>query len=267
MSEPEEPAESADQWMRRILAKHPDIAARFANLQPTPEQVLDYLKLWQQLMPHLIEDREPGLFPLIDAAAPLSERLAMVALTWDVGAEGWEKLIKAVTGVAKSQVGDEVAAFIDQITDVQRAPALAFNNEALEVLRLFGSDVGRVVANSAWRCGYIVCVGRLMLDCELRGTPLPEPATDMGIVQKRLESLLRVPTKVWINAGTHPPLTGDLAMEVLIWWVNEMFRRLDPLVGTSDQSDARTRLLRIAMAGYAIGRAHLEHVVLEGAST
>ena len=257
--------EQAVQWMRRLIGRYPRAGVGVSN-DPTPEQALAFRARYMPFCAHEIEDRQPGRYPGIDATAPLSERLAeiVLGLVYD-GNPPWHRLAGAVLDVAQDLVGADIAAFAAQAVDGNLASLTmsGAGSDCVDVWALFGAEAGRDVASAAWQTGYAACVGRLLLDCELRDISFPEPATDLRVIEEWAKTLPMAPAQVWMNAGTHSPLTGDLAAEILAWWVDENFRRLYPAFGALQQLAARIELLRIALVGFAIGRAHLEQAALE----
>jgi hypothetical protein len=265
-----EPEDETDDVTPEAVAALADLKGRlpFVPAYVTPATVLTYMKRTLPFLPKSVHDRRPGRYPRIDAAAPLSERIAESTMSpgHEMGPERWLQLSRAIIGVGQQVVGEDLTAFNTLTANAMQAALREFNDDALEVRSLYGGDVGFDVANAAWWSGYAACVNRLLLDSELRGTPFPEPARDLSIVQERAKSLRMAPPGVWIDAGTLAPLTGTLVSEVLDWWVDEFFPRLSPLFGDSQEMVARAELHRIAMGGYAIGRAQFEQVSLEAST-
>jgi hypothetical protein len=232
-----------------------------------PKALADTLRRLIPFWPKEIEERRPGQYPAIDIGAPMSERLARIVMnpTKGVGAEQWESLAEAALPAAQAVLGADIVAFGRWAVESALASgARAIRGPAaLEAISLFGPNVGREVALKAWQSGYAGCLGRLILECERSGRPLPTPGTDLEYVQAWATALYERPSYPWVNAGTEPPLLGTLVVEVLFWWVDEYFRRLYPIFGDEHEIAARQELRRIAIGGYAIGRSHLEQSVLE----
>ena len=232
----------------------------------TWEQADDYLKRALPYLPSEVSDREPGTYPAIDAAGPTAERLGHLILSRsEMGQERWEALAGAACPVADALVMPDIDLF-ERLTKLRGAERLTHGSRPpamLEVFQLFGLDVASKVANEAWQWGYAGCMARLFLKAERDGTPFPLPSRDLHAVQAWAYAVRCAPLEVWVDAGTEPPLSGSLVIEVLGYLMDQLFKRLYPIFGPENELEGRGRLRGLAVWGYAIGRAHLEQAVLE----
>jgi hypothetical protein len=229
------------------------------------EQKLDKLHRMIPYLPAEVRDRQPGTYPALDAAGPLADQLGhLIFQRSELGSGRWEALAGAVLPVAKKLVMADVGLFeqLAKLRFAERQTHGSLPESALEVLRLFGFDVARNVANAMWQFGYAGCLARLYLETERDKTAFPAPSSDLAAVYRWADAARRARPEAWVNAGTESPLNGTLVLEVLRFVADEEFKPLYPLFGSENQGEGIGRLRELAVCGYALGRAHLEQAAL-----
>lgn len=227
-----------------------------------PKAFATHLKRLQPYLPSEITNRAPGQYPAIDAAGPIAERLSQMTISpLEIGKERWERYAGAILPVAQDIVGPDVTAFGTRSASSAHeamqtlGPWNERTIEIMEILNLFGTNVGKDVANEVWQFGYACALGRLVLDQgqETLGEPA-EPDAVLGWAR----SLFKQTPESWVGQGLREPLSGPVVLECITHATDEMFARLYPLFGDDGEMAARVELRTLALRGYGLGRLHVE---------
>jgi hypothetical protein len=233
------------------------------------EQLARHLERLRAYMPSRIQNRLPGAYPAIDQFGPPAEQLADAAVLRGgfFQPEDWQGYAGSALATAQKVLGEEVGDFNRDCAANGAARMARFGSfdprgqEVMEIINLYGTNVGRDGANDAWLTGYACALGRLMQSGlrpvqELTGSDLAAAGHE----------LFRHPFELWLEFDSNAPLPAEVVLECIEYATDETFKRLYPLFGDESEQAARVRLRALAIKGFGLGRLQLERSFVQFAA-